>query len=80
MMASRCPTRQEIAARAYQIFLERGRQPGHDVDDWLQAEYELMELPIRKLAELAPPGKGPSTKPASRRRSLVEVVQTAMML
>ena len=31
----------EIERRAYEIYLERGEQPGRDVDDWLQAEHEL---------------------------------------
>ena len=74
-MNYRRPTHDEIAARAYQLFLERGREPGHELDDWLQAEYELMQLPIRKLAELEPlpplPGK-------PRRKSLVELVRTAV--
>ena len=29
-----------IQQRAYQIFEQRGRQPGHELDDWLQAERE----------------------------------------
>jgi hypothetical protein len=32
---------QEIRDRAYEIYLERGEQPGSEVDDWLQAEREL---------------------------------------
>jgi hypothetical protein len=32
---------EEIRVRAYEIYIERGGQPGHDVDDWLQAEREL---------------------------------------
>jgi hypothetical protein len=32
---------EEIRLRAYEIYLERGQQPGSDVDDWLQAEREL---------------------------------------
>jgi hypothetical protein len=79
-MTKRSPTHQEIAARAYQLYLERGRQHGHEVDDWLQAEYELMELPIRKLAEMELPAPVKAARPAFRKRSLVEVVQTAMML
>ena len=36
------PARQEeIRRRAYEIYLERGEQPGCDLDDWLQAEREL---------------------------------------
>jgi hypothetical protein len=36
------PTPDEIAQRAYEIFQARGGEPGHDLDDWLQAESELL--------------------------------------
>jgi hypothetical protein len=32
---------QEIRDRAYEIYVQRGGQPGYEVDDWLQAEREL---------------------------------------
>jgi hypothetical protein len=32
---------EEIRIRAYQVYLERGEQPGRELDDWLQAELEL---------------------------------------
>jgi hypothetical protein len=35
------PTHEEIARRAYELFLERGGDGGHDSDDWLRAEAEL---------------------------------------
>jgi len=35
------PTEEEIRVRAYQIYLHRGRQPGHEVEDWVRAENEL---------------------------------------
>jgi Protein of unknown function (DUF2934) len=31
----------EIRNRAYEIYLQRGAQPGCEVEDWLQAEREL---------------------------------------
>jgi hypothetical protein len=31
----------DIARRAYELFIARGREHGHDIDDWLQAELEL---------------------------------------
>ncbi len=37
------PTPEEIELRAYQIYLERGGAQGQDLDDWLQAERELLE-------------------------------------
>ena len=30
-----------IRERAYELFEARGGQPGHDLDDWLQAEREV---------------------------------------
>jgi hypothetical protein len=30
-----------VRKRAYQVFEMRGRQPGHELDDWLQAEREI---------------------------------------
>jgi Protein of unknown function (DUF2934) len=40
--AESSPTHEEIALRAYQIYVERGGAHGQDVDDWLQAERELV--------------------------------------
>jgi len=37
------PSREEIARRAYEISLRRGGVPGHETEDWLQAEKELRE-------------------------------------
>lgn len=78
-MTIKRPIQQKIAARAYQLYVERGRQDGHDVDDWLQAEYELLELPVSKLAELEP-NTVKTTKSTPRQRNIVEVVRAAMML
>lgn len=35
------PTHDEIAKRSYELFLARGGQPGHEVEDWLTAEREI---------------------------------------
>jgi hypothetical protein len=32
---------QEIRDRAYEIYLQRGAQPGYELEDWLQAERQL---------------------------------------
>jgi hypothetical protein len=34
---------EDIARRAYQLYLQRGAGHGQDVDDWLKAERELMD-------------------------------------
>ncbi|MBM3861001.1 MAG: DUF2934 domain-containing protein [Verrucomicrobia bacterium] len=73
--AAGVPSHEQIAARAYQIYLERGCQNGHDMDDWLQAEYELLQLPVEKLAKLKMPKAAP-LKPLHR--SVVEVVRSVL--
>jgi hypothetical protein len=39
----RDPITEAIALRAYELFLARGAQHGSDLDDWLQAERELLD-------------------------------------
>jgi len=38
--ARRTATYEEIARRAFEIYCERSRHDGHDLDDWLRAERE----------------------------------------
>jgi hypothetical protein len=40
-----------IARRAYELFEERGREPGREFDDWLRAEHELKESQHRSQSE-----------------------------
>ena len=35
------PTPDEIAEYAYHIYEKRGRQKGHEIEDWLRAEQAL---------------------------------------
>jgi len=71
------PTEEEVRARAYELFVQRGCQHGYDQDDWLQAEYELRGLPVRKLAELEPAKMKPRK---GDRKSLVNLVRAAMFV
>ena len=34
-------TEHDIARRAYELYLARDGEHGHDVEDWLEAEHEL---------------------------------------
>jgi hypothetical protein len=36
------PEREDIALRAYEIYLERAGAPGNPLDDWTRAERELL--------------------------------------
>jgi hypothetical protein len=50
---SNSPTHEEIALRAYYIYLQRGGAPGNEFADWTRAEQELLAeaaKPRRKVA------------------------------
>jgi Protein of unknown function (DUF2934) len=36
---------ERVAARAFEIYLDRGQQGGRELEDWLQAEAELLTPP-----------------------------------
>ena len=42
LLGGHAPPDDEIQLRAYWIHLDRGGQHGYDLDDWLQAERELL--------------------------------------
>jgi len=48
------PTSEEIALRAYQIYLERGGAPGNALEDWTQAERELLEKSSKPRRKMGP--------------------------
>jgi hypothetical protein len=43
---------EKIKRRAYEIYLERGEQPGRELDDWLQAERELARGVLARAGRL----------------------------
>jgi hypothetical protein len=43
------PSHQDIAERAFSLFQARGGSVGQDLDDWLQAERELLHERSRQL-------------------------------
>ncbi|MBI5482567.1 MAG: DUF2934 domain-containing protein [Deltaproteobacteria bacterium] len=44
-----------VAERAYQLFLARGGEHGHDFDDWVRAEQELRRNRTQAPAPQSPP-------------------------
>ena len=38
----------QVRARAYELYDLRGREDGHDLEDWLLAESQLMQKPQAK--------------------------------
>ena len=51
-MPAATPAEEQIRARAYQFYLERGGAPGDPVADWIRAESELIgETAQSRVAE-----------------------------
>ena len=42
------PREERIQRRAYELYVLRGNQPGSEIDDWLQAEEEIVSALARK--------------------------------
>ena len=53
-MRTRHPTEEQVRQRAYELFLQRGRLAEHALDDWLQAEDELMKSVGDKIVDFVP--------------------------
>lgn len=45
------PKHGDIAVAAYHLYLERGAEEGHDLDDWLRAETLLTQGLVESAAE-----------------------------
>jgi hypothetical protein len=54
--AKLAPTQEDIARRAYEIYLERGGAPGRELEDWARAERELAQKNghVRRKGESKP--------------------------
>jgi hypothetical protein len=38
-----CASKDSIRERAFHLYESRGSEPGHDMQDWLRAELQLLE-------------------------------------
>jgi len=41
---------EQVRRRAFDLYEQRGREDGHDLDDWLQAESELVQKRTKAVA------------------------------
>ncbi len=57
------PLEERIRRRAYELYIDRGRQPGVDLDDWLQAEKEILQAENDARVEEASEESFPSSDP-----------------
>lgn len=52
--AKTAPTHEQIASRAYEIYLERAGAPGDALQDWTRAERELLEKSNKQTGKVGP--------------------------
>lgn len=55
--------RERIAKKAYDRYLDRGRFDGHDLDDWLEAEQQVLAEPGADTGEMRVTGRLRGKKP-----------------
>jgi hypothetical protein len=48
------PSHDEISARAYALYEARGASHGDDLNDWLEAEHELLQEGSDRIHDIAP--------------------------
>lgn len=51
------PTHEQIAQRAKALYEQSGRVPGRDLENWLQAESQLIAAARKAVPESQPPMK-----------------------
>ena len=83
------PKQEEIAVRAYHLFIEGGCQHGRDLEYWFQAERELggkffvppaAEVPVKKTAAKKAPAKKAAKKaPAKKAAGKPNLTTAALM-
>jgi hypothetical protein len=45
------PFEEQIRRRAYELYVERGNESGSELDDWLQAEEEVLMIQERHIED-----------------------------
>jgi P-type Cu2+ transporter len=50
VMKSAPELEERIRRRAYELYEQRGREDGHELDDWLQAESEVTQKKANPVA------------------------------
>ncbi len=65
---SNTPDRQAVSRRAYELFVSRGGEHGHDKEDWYRAEQELASTasPANTERGVANPGDREKTRETPR--------------
>jgi hypothetical protein len=64
--------RAAISQRAYDIYQRRGSEPGHEIEDWVQAENELLEAMINEESQLDAESSAARVRPADTPSTGVE--------
>jgi Protein of unknown function (DUF2934) len=58
------PSRERIRRRAYELYIQRGKTSGSELDDWLQAEAEIWTAEDQAIDEASQESFPASDPPA----------------
>ncbi|MBI3896460.1 MAG: DUF2934 domain-containing protein [Acidobacteria bacterium] len=68
--------RNQVELRAYELYRDRGGQHGRDIDDWLQAETEVVaeaeqqkRFSARKQSSPTSPAEAPKKRPKTAKKN-----------
>jgi hypothetical protein len=62
------PTHDQIAAKAYELYLKTGREDGHSVENWLRAEQSLIQERARTAIGQIKPNEAQERPPVDFRQ------------
>ena len=61
---NRPSVKERIRRRAHELYIQRGSQPGSELDDWLRAEEEILRAQNAAIDEASEGSFPPSDAPA----------------
>ena len=64
-------SRQDVSRRAYELYVQRGSEPGKDIEDWVKAERELSAT----IVGTSPKAKAPLKSVVTR---LIDATRVSM--
>ena len=53
---------EQIRRRAYELYVQRGNQSGSELDDWIQAEEEILQAQEQKQQRKTSPTPSPAAE------------------
>ncbi len=63
---------QQIGKRAYELYEEHGRNPGHETEDWKEAEREIQQASLDPVQTAPKPEAKPEPEPEAKAKAAIK--------